>query len=138
MLYGIYNTKKRSFTYASGGINVPPMIIKNSGEILEMETEGFPICKLGDFFMPYFKDISIQLDQGDKLLLYTDGLVEVKSAKGIIFNQEDLKDFLIQNYNMKASTLYTAIKEHFLQKIGQDNLMDDVTFLMIEIHWNQN
>lgn len=134
MLYGIYNTRKRRFTYASGGINVPPMIIKSSGEILEMDTEGFPICKLGDFFMPYFKDMSIQLNPGDKILLYTDGLVEVKSKKGIIFNQKDLKDFLIQNYNMKASMLYMAIKEHFLHKIGQDNLMDDVTFLMIEIY----
>lgn len=134
MLYGIYNTKKRSFTYASGGINVPPMIIKSSGEILEMDTEGFPICKLGDFFMPYFKDISIQLNPGDKILLYTDGLVEVKSEKGIIFNQQDLKDFLIQNYYMKASILYTSIKEHFLHKVGQDSLMDDVTFLMIEIY----
>jgi sigma-B regulation protein RsbU (phosphoserine phosphatase) len=99
-----------------------------------MDTEGFPICKLGDFFMPYFKDMSIQLNPGDKILLYTDGLVEVKSKKGIIFNQKDLKDFLIQNYNMKASMLYMAIKEHFLHKIGQDNLMDDVTFLMIEIY----
>ncbi|MDF2678520.1 MAG: rsbU, partial [Bacillota bacterium] len=64
MLYGIYNTKSKCFTYASGGINVKPIIIKKSGEILDMNLSGFPICKFGDVFMPFYENETIQLQTG--------------------------------------------------------------------------
>ena len=65
-------------------------------------------------------------------LFYTDGLVEVKNLNGSsIYNQEDLKDFLIKNYSMKASLLYSSIKDNLYNKIGKDTIMDDVTFLIM-------
>ncbi|HKM01962.1 MAG TPA: SpoIIE family protein phosphatase [Sedimentibacter sp.] len=68
-------------------------------------------------------------------LFYTDGLVEVKNLNGSsIYNQEDLKDFLIKNYSMKASLLYSSIKDNLYNKIGKDTIMDDVTFLIMEIY----
>ena len=134
MLYGIYNTKSLQFTYTSAGINVPPLIIKSTGEILEMKIEGFPICKLGNFYMPYFEDISIQLNVGDIVLFYTDGLVEYSNENGIMYSHNDLKDFLIKHYSMKASELYSAIKENLFKKIGNKKIADDVTFLIMEIY----
>lgn len=134
MFYGIYNIKSRCFTYASAGINVPPMIIKSTGEIQEMKIEGFPICKLGDYYTPYYEDISIQLDSGDKIIIYTDGLVEVKSVSGTKYDQNDLKRFLLSNYPMKASELYLSIRENLFGKIGNEKIIDDVTFLIMEVH----
>jgi len=134
MLYGIYNTKSLQFTYTSAGINVPPLIIKSTGEISEMKIEGFPICKLGNFYMPYFEDISIQLNVGDIVLFYTDGLVEYSNENGIMYSHNDLKDFLTKHYSMKASELYSAIKENLFKKIGNKKISDDVTFLIMEIH----
>jgi len=55
MLYGIYNIEEQCFTYSSAGINVPPIIIRNTGEIMELESNGFPICKLGDYFIPFMR-----------------------------------------------------------------------------------
>ncbi|MDD4046755.1 MAG: MASE3 domain-containing protein [Tissierellia bacterium] len=134
MLYGIYNTKNHRFTYSSAGINVPPMIIKSTGEILELKIEGFPICKLGNYYTPYFEDISIQLNSGDIILFYTDGLIEYKSEKGIMYSQNDLKDFLIKNHTMKAPELFSAIRENLFNKIGNEKIIDDVTFLIMEIN----
>lgn len=134
MLYGIYNTTSRIFTYTSGGINVPPMIIKNSGEIFEMKVEGFPICKLGRYFIPYYEDISIQMDSGDKILLYTDGLTDVKSLNGIQYSHNELKDFLEKNHSMNALELNTAITENLFNKLGHEKILDDITFLIMEIH----
>lgn len=68
-------------------------------------------------------------------LFYTDGLVEVKNLNGSsIYNQEDLKDFFKKNYSMKASLLYSSIKDNLYNKIGKDTIMDDVTFLIMEIY----
>jgi len=135
MLYGIYNIKSQCFTYASGGINVPPLIIKNTGEILEMEARGFPICKLGDYFVPFYEDRMIKLEPGDKILFYTDGLVEAKNINGVIYGQQNMKNFLNVNHSMKASELDDAIRKNLFQHVGSEGrLMDDVTFLIMEIN----
>jgi sigma-B regulation protein RsbU (phosphoserine phosphatase) len=110
------------------------MIIKNSGEIFEMKVEGFPICKLGRYFIPYYEDISIQMDSGDKILLYTDGLTDVKSLNGIQYSHNELKDFLEKNHSMNALELNTAITENLFNKLGHEKILDDITFLIMEIH----
>lgn len=134
MLYGVYNKKSRTFTYASGGINVSPMLINNSGEIRELKVEGFPICKLGDYFTPDFENVKVQLNPGDKILFYTDGLVDVKNEIGNKYTQNDLKDFLTKNYSMEALTLSSAIKGNLFSKIGTEKIFDDVTYLILEVH----
>jgi len=135
MLYGIYNTQSQCFTYASGGINVPPMIIKNTGEIVEMQVSGFPICKLGEYIMPFYEDNKIQMEPGDKILFYTDGLVEAKNPNGEIYNQQNMKEFLIINHSLNATELDDAIRENLFQHIGSEGkLMDDVTFLIMEVY----
>ncbi len=130
MLYGIYNIKNKSFRYASAGINVPPYIIKKNGELHEVNVKGFPICKLGDYISPYYENKVIQLETGDKILFYSDGLIEAKNKFGEIYGQSRLKDFLKNNHNLNSSDLNTAIKNDFYKHIGHGSeLMDDVTFL---------
>ncbi|MDD3751179.1 MAG: SpoIIE family protein phosphatase, partial [Tissierellia bacterium] len=65
---------------------------------------------------------------------YTDGLIEYKSEKGIMYSQNDLKDFLIKNHTMKASELFLTIRENLFNKIGTEKIIDDVTFLIMEIN----
>lgn len=134
MLYGIYNIQTKCFTYASGGINVPPLIIKNSGEILEMYAKGFAICKLGNYLNPTFEDRVIQLESKDKILFYTDGLVEAKSPNGEIYSQQKLDDFIRNNHSLKAIELDDAITRNLFHHIGiEGRLMDDVTYLIMEV-----
>lgn len=133
MLYGIYNIKTKYFTFASAGLNVPPYIIKKSGEVLEMDVKGFPICKLGEYFVPFYDDREVQLESGDKILFYSDGLVEVKNKKGEIYGQQKLKEFLEQHNYFSADELDLAIKNIMNNHIGDGKLMDDATFLIMEV-----
>lgn len=134
MLYGIYNVKDKSFTYSSAGLNVPPYIIKQSGEIQELSVNGFPICKLGDLVSPFYKNRNIQLEVGDKVLFYSDGLVEAKNENGQVYGSDRLKSFLKNNCTLSSSGLKDALKKDFYEHIGYDShLMDDVTFLTMEV-----
>jgi len=134
MLYGIYNIKTKCFTYASGGINVPPLIIKSSGEIVEMDAKGFAICKLGNLLKPNFEDRVIQLESKDKILFYTDGLVEAKDINGEVYSQQKLDDFIRKNHSLKAIELDDAITRNLFHHIGiEGKLMDDVTYLIMEV-----
>lgn len=134
MLYGIYNIESRCFTYASAGINVSPYIIKKSGKIFEMDVKGFPICKLGDYVVPFYDDRNVQLESGDKILFYSDGLVEAKNKNGEIYGQHKLEDLLKENYKLNSTELHIAIKNSLFNHIGlSEKLMDDLTFLIMQV-----
>ena len=134
MIYGIYNIKSKSFTYSSAGINVPPYIIKKSGKVLEMDVKGLPICKLGDLIDPFYDNKTIQLESGDKILFYSDGLVEAKNEQGEEYGHDKLENLLRKNYRLSSSELNATIKDDFFSYIGHaKNLMDDTTLLVMEI-----
>lgn len=137
MLYGIYNIKERTFNYSSAGINVSPYIIKSSGDIYEMDSKGFPICKLGDFINPTYENKTINLENGDKILFYSDGLVDAKNKNNEIYGQQRLKDLLKDNHHLNSVELNIAIKNDLFRHIGyavsSNQLMDDVTFLNMMI-----
>jgi len=135
MLYGIYNKKDKLFTYASAGMNVSPYIIKNTGEVLELNSKGFSICKLGEYITPSYEDRKVQMESGDKLLLYSDGLIEAKNINNEIYGQEKMKEFLSKNYTLKAKDLEIEIKRNLYNHIGRiERLMDDVTLLIMEVN----
>lgn len=134
MLYGIYNIKTKIFTYASAGMNVPPYIIKSSGEVLELDSKGFSICKLGEYILPSYEDRKVQMETGDKLLLFSDGLIESKNINNEIYSQEKMKEFLNTKYTLNANDLKIEIERNLYNHIGHiERLMDDVTFLIMEI-----
>lgn len=134
MLYGIYNIKTKLFTYSSAGMNVSPYIIKKSGEVQELCSKGFPICKLGEYVMPFYDDRTVQLEPGDKMMLYSDGLVEAKNKRNEIYGQHEMKEFIAKNAHLHARDLEVKIKNNLYNHIGHgEKLMDDATFLIMEV-----
>lgn len=137
MLYGVYNTKEKSFNYSSAGINVSPYVVKKSGQIQEMNSKGFPICKLGDIVTPTYENRKIDLETGDKLLFYSDGLIEAKDKSGEMYGHDRFKAFLNRNRSLTSKELNISIKKDFFRHIdykgSNSQLMDDVTFLTMDI-----
>lgn len=104
------------------------------GEIYEMNVNGFPICKLGDIVSPYYDNRTIQLSIGDKILFYSDGLVDAKNEDGEVYGHNRLKRLLKDNHNLNPSELKLAVRNDFYMHVAYENkLMDDVTFLAMEV-----
>ncbi len=135
MVYGIFNKKTKALTYASAGMNVSPYIIKRTGELVTLNTRGFSICKLGEFITPVFDERHEILESGDKLFMYSDGLIESRDSNDEQYGQERMEAFLKANAAMNAEELKTALRENLCEHIGHiDLLMDDATFLIMEVH----
>lgn len=133
MLYGIYNKKSKTFTYSSAGLNVDPYVIKSTGEIIELNSKGFAICKLGDFIKPSYKDRQVKIESGDKLLLYSDGLIEARNKNHEIYGQERMKDLLGNNYQLNGSDLKKQLNINLFQHMGKTDIDDDITLLIMEV-----
>lgn len=134
MLYGIYNTKTKVFKYSSAGLNVSPYLVKSTGHVIELNSRGFAICKLGEYISPNYEIREILVDSGDKLLLYSDGLIEAKNSNNEIFGQEKMKRFLEENYELNAINLDKELQNNLYQHIGKKkSIDDDITLLIMEV-----
>jgi sigma-B regulation protein RsbU (phosphoserine phosphatase) len=94
MIYGLIHKKSHKMIFSSGGLNTMPAVIRQNGGVSFIEHRGFPICKYGKDFDPGFTDYTISLAEGDKVLFYTDGIIDAKDGKGRPFGEQRLFDLL--------------------------------------------
>jgi hypothetical protein len=76
-----------------------------------------------------------QLEPGDRLLLYTDGVIEARSPDGEFFGQERLVDMVVRNLAAGLPAPETMRRVvHALLDHQAGDLDDDATLLLVEWH----
>ncbi len=83
---GILNIKENTFEYINAGHN-PPLLFKKN-ELIRLEKGGLFLGLLEGGF-PYESE-TITLENGDYILLYTDGITEAQNSKNEEFGEENL------------------------------------------------
>jgi sigma-B regulation protein RsbU (phosphoserine phosphatase) len=131
LLYGVFNIDTGIFSYASGGLNTSPLRLRPDGSIQELDSEGYAILKLGDILKPKFSNHQIMLFPGDKLVLYTDGLIETLSQSREPYTKERLKELIRKYRKWNAKHLTDKIIEDVTNYA--DHMNDDITILTIDV-----
>ena len=134
LLYAVYNFKTRELTYASAGMNVQPLLIKDTGVVREIDISGFPICKFLEFYAVAYRDTTIKLDPGDKVLFYTDGLIEAENSSREYFSVERLMEIAAANHKRSNHMLSEIITNNVFEYIGDKHLKDDITFFVMQVN----
>ena len=132
MLYGIYNIASGEFTYASAGMNTSPLILRADGKVDVLESDGFPICKFGPHYKPYYESRTAHLNPGDTLILYTDGLLEIDPRRSYRFSQEQLVQFIVGLKDVTAQEICDEISDAYHALRGEEEMTDDVTILVVK------
>ncbi len=133
LIYLIYNTVEKKITYSSGGLNEAPLLVHANGEAEEIEISGFPICKLREVYTTRFTEFDLPVNSGDRLYLYTDGLVEAQNIQKQQYSQNRLKQFLRENNNKSLNELTAIVSKELHGFSSGEKLKDDVTLLAVEI-----
>lgn len=117
---GILNTKDNTFEYINAGHN-PPYLLRDRS-IKELDKGGVFLGLLETTF-PYESE-KIQLQKGDSILLYTDGITEAQNYDYQEFDTERLKDILIKNQDksMLLEEIITAVKLFSYGSVQQDDI----------------
>jgi hypothetical protein len=74
-----------------------------------------------------------RLEPGDRVLLYTDGVTEGRSADGTPFGLDRLSDFIIRHSNDGISAPETMRRlNHAISEYQRGRLQDDATIVLVE------
>ncbi len=138
-LYCIIDFTRKELHY-SNAAHYPPVIIHKDGTLDELPKTGKPfpigILKKRELIKKgkYFSNLSIKLKKGAKVILYTDGIVELynfTSNKGV--DTTRFTDILTQNSTLTAQELVQKIKEYVHTHFSNDYINDDICVIVVEI-----
>lgn len=127
-LYCVYNIKTKEINYIRCG-HPYPILIRNSSY---MEIDYNNNLILGALENVEFQSSTLQLLKGDKILLFTDGLLETKNKAEDEFNQQLFK-VLPECYSMKISNTINHIYNELLKFSSNHKIEDDICILGMEI-----
>jgi PAS domain S-box-containing protein len=117
-----------SVTYANAGHPPPLLFRRDSGTVEQLSEAGLLLGLAPDF--PY-ESSSIQLSPGDVLLCYTDGVTEVKDARGEMLDEEGLASFFAEEASREGAGLLDRLYRSVRDYCNEVVLPDDALLLSI-------
>ena len=120
-----YDAATRRLTYANGG-HLPPLVISKDGTVQRLEVGGSVVGLLEGM---EYEEATVQLEPGDLLVLYTDGLTEPERA-GEDFGEQRLMEY-VREHREEPLTVLTENTLKVVQAwIGEQEQPDDMTIVM--------
>jgi len=98
------------------------------------QSDGFPLnIPLAVDIDTLYGQITISMNPGDRLFIYTDGIIDAPNLEGQSFGLERLKDTLDANPEVPLSELKSAVLKSLHQHTEQKLTHDDITLIAMEI-----
>ncbi len=126
--WGLLNTQDHTFMYVNAGHN-PPYLINADGSMRPLQAGGL-ILGIMPHTPPYGVE-TVELQSGDAIVCYTDGVNEAMSKDMDEFSDERLQKLLIDNLNLSADDLLQRIRDEIVDFTLGAAQSDDITMLIV-------
>ncbi|MBN2078907.1 MAG: SpoIIE family protein phosphatase [Spirochaetes bacterium] len=109
----------------------PPIIYrKRSGEYIELHSAGNP---LGWQTNLKLEEKEFQLERGDRIIFYTDGITECRIGDRMFFGEEKLIDFIRENAVRTPKEFSDNLMDSLRSFRQSDSFDDDITFVVLDV-----
>jgi sigma-B regulation protein RsbU (phosphoserine phosphatase) len=99
--------------------------------VVRLLTTGGPI--IGTFLSGPYEQETIQLQSGDVLVVYTDGVTEALNPAGVEFGEEKLRSIVTESLQLPARELAEEIIAKVLRWQAQAAQHDDITLIVVKV-----
>jgi len=124
--YGILDHPEHSLTYCNAGHD-PPILLKR--DLIPLKAENLI---LGTFEGIPYTEQKVQIDIGDVLVMYSDGVTESKNKDDEEFGEKRLHDIVIANRSSPAQAILDTIVNAVCCFGGGCPQMDDITVVVVK------
>ncbi len=127
--YALVDMNESKVTISKGG-HMHPLVWKNSKRgLLSIDLPG---PGLGIIPKAQFHELNIEIEKGDKMLFYTDGIAEQRNFEGEMFTDERLEEMFVKYCKLKDDQIVQTIYSDFKEFCNSNELQDDVTLFLLE------
>jgi len=133
-LYAILNVRTKEMTIASAGHN--PMLIwrQAAGSVEKVRPNGIALgFDKGPVFNKTIKEERLRLQPGDRVLLYTDGVIEAMNEQHEEWGDAALEGFTLQHASLSSKEFVRLLTKALEDHQGQAEQHDDITIMTFRI-----
>jgi sigma-B regulation protein RsbU (phosphoserine phosphatase) len=130
MFYAKYNASTGRLSYANAGHNHPMICRRGQSACIELDAEGLI---LGVKHSVVFEERTIELQKGDVLLFYTDGLTEATNPEGDMFENGRVCRQLGSVSHLPVKEIIDSFYRAVTDFTGSTTLQDDVSIVVLKI-----
>lgn len=127
MFYANYNTKNHQFTYASAGHEPGFYYSEKEKKFNDLEAKGLVLGISQDFDYSQYEQ---HLDEGDMIVLFSDGVTECRTENGFL-ERGDIQRMLEEHMDCSAQDMVKNIYDSLL-RLQDFQLHDDFTLIVLK------
>jgi len=129
ILYGILDLRSRDFCYVTAGHPPPVRITATSARVCPL-ARGLPIGVLSEC---EYRQETVRLEPGDRLLLYTDGAFEAIDENEQEMGEQRMLSGLVELHDLPPGEALAEAIRRIEAWCPGDQLQDDVTLLSVDV-----
>lgn len=137
MLYMVLNTRTRELTFARAGHERPLICRSCNGDRgpEQLDAPGIAIGLAGDdVFDSAISDVTLQLESGDGVVIYTDGITEALNEAGEEWGIERLMGLIRTDHPGNPEEMIQAVRTRIARYVGARPQYDDMTLLALKVN----
>ncbi len=126
--YGVLDGARRRFSYTNAG-HCEPILVRANGECVRVNHGGVVLGVFPDWT---YHEQHVDLEPGDRLVLFTDGITEIANADNDEFGEERLMEVLRANRGLDAEAMQKLVMAAVAEFSG-GNFQDDATLIVAAV-----
>ncbi len=126
----LVNPQDRTITYTNAG-HLPSLLRRDrDGQIEQLGQGGVFLGQFDDF---QYIESTVHYEHGDRLLAYTDGVVEAANKQGELFGRGRLEEFLKNHGDTSPGEFLRKLRRSLEADYTHADYIDDVTAVFVEL-----
>lgn len=134
LIYGVLDLDTKLLTFSRAGHEKPVVIRAQDSSTEFPDPAGMAIgLDAGPLFDEFLEEQSIQLNSGDLLALYTDGITEAVNLTEEEFGTERFVQTLVSARTQSAAAIAETVDRELREFTGSEGLRDDRTLVILKL-----
>ena len=127
--YGVIDMEKGMLYYSNAGHNTI-FLAHADGTMDQLENNGPVVGVVKDLEFP---SVGHLLKNGDRLVLYTDGVIEARDEQAALYGEERLMDIISKNMNSEVKDFTEHVFTDLQAFCGNSPRCDDIALFAVDI-----
>lgn len=128
LFVGVLNITTGIMDYCNAAHNYP-FILHPDGTIRALsKSHGIP---LGIYKNKTYKSSTIELNEGDLMVLYTDGIINSRDKEGTLYGADKLNETLLTMHNLSAKEVVDKLLESIKSYEAEQTQSDDISIVAL-------